>query len=200
MTDRGRQWVLVGWMALLGWWAGGEMAQAAQAVPQGQLTWAIHFTIAPTYFEPAEHQGIITPMLFYYALHDALVKPMPGNIMAPSLAESWTESPDGLVYEFQLRQGVRFHNGAPLTADDVVFSFERYKGAAANELKTRVKLSRPSIPIRSGSTCTNHGPTSWRPMPRLPRGPPGSSPGRISRRSGPMDSSSIPSVPGRIST
>ena len=72
--------------------------------PQGQVTWAIHSTVAPTYFEPAEHQGIITPMMLYYALHDALVKPMPGNIMAPSLAESWTESPDGLVYEFRLRQ------------------------------------------------------------------------------------------------
>jgi peptide/nickel transport system substrate-binding protein len=37
-------------------------------------------------------------MLFYYALHDALVKPMPGDVMTPTLAESWTESPDGLVY------------------------------------------------------------------------------------------------------
>jgi dipeptide transport system substrate-binding protein len=36
---------------------------------------------------------------------------MTGNDMAPSLAESWSEGPDGLVYEFQLRQGVRFHNG-----------------------------------------------------------------------------------------
>jgi peptide/nickel transport system substrate-binding protein len=124
------------------------MAHAAQGAPQGQITWAIHFTIAPTYFEPAEHQGIITPMLFYYALHDALVKPMPGNIMAPSLAESWTESPDGLVYEFHLRQGVRFHNGDPLTAADVVFSFQRYKGAAANEFKTRVRAVEAVDPHR----------------------------------------------------
>jgi peptide/nickel transport system substrate-binding protein len=139
MTGRGIRWAVVSWIALVGLWAGVGKAYSAQAAPQGQVTWAIHFTIAPTYFDPAEHQGIITPMMFYYALHDALVKPMPGNIMAPSLAESWTESPDGLVYEFQLRQGVRFHNGDPLTAEDVVFSFERYKGAAANELKTRVK-------------------------------------------------------------
>jgi peptide/nickel transport system substrate-binding protein len=81
-------------------------------------------------------------------LHDALVKPMPGNIMAPSLAESWTESPDGLVYEFHLRQGVRFHNGDPLTAADVVFSFQRYKGAAANEFKTRVRAVEAVDPHR----------------------------------------------------
>jgi peptide/nickel transport system substrate-binding protein len=139
MTGRGIRWAVVSWIALVGLWAGGGKAHSAQAAPQGQVTWAIHFTIAPTYFDPAEHQGIITPMLFYYALHDALVKPMPGNVMAPSLAESWTESPDGLVYEFQLRQGVSFHNGDPFTAEDVVFSFQRYKGAAANELKTRVR-------------------------------------------------------------
>src|SRR4030095_16038021 len=97
---------------------------------------------------PPEAAGTVTPFMIYYALHDALVKPMPGNIMAPSLAESWTESPDGLVYEFQLRQGVRFHNGDPLTAEDVVFSFERYKGAAANELKTQVKKVEAVDPHR----------------------------------------------------
>jgi len=66
------------------------------AAPKGQMTWAIHFTIAPTYFDPAETPGIITPFLFLYALHDALIKPMPGNAQAPSLAESWSESSDGL--------------------------------------------------------------------------------------------------------
>ena len=98
----------------------------AATQPKGQLTWALHFTIAPTYFDPAETPGIITPFLFLYALHDALIKPMPDNAQAPSLAESWSESEDGLMYEFKLRQGVTFHNGNPLTAEDVKFSFERY--------------------------------------------------------------------------
>src|SRR5215510_4334079 len=148
MTRRRMRGAVISWMVLVGLYAGLGKGYAAQEAPQGQLTWAIHFTIAPTYFEPAEHQGIITPMMFYYALHDALVKPMPGNIMAPSLAESWTESPDGLVYEFRLRQGVRFHHGDPLTAEDVVFSFERYKGAAANELKTPVQKVEAGDPHR----------------------------------------------------
>jgi len=39
-----------------------------------------------------------------YALHDALVKPMPGGANTPSLAESWTQSKDGLTYEFVLRK------------------------------------------------------------------------------------------------
>src|SRR5215813_7730830 len=113
-------------------------AMAAPEAPGGQVTWAVHISLAPVYFEPAEAPGIITPFMVYYALHDALVKPMPDNVMAPSLAESWTASPDGLLYEFVLRKGVQFHNGDPLTADDVKFSFERYRGVAAKNFKTRV--------------------------------------------------------------
>ena len=102
------------------------------AGPEGQMTWGVHISLAPTWFDPAETSGIGTPFMILYALHDALVKPMPGNAMAPSLAESWSVSKDGLVQEFVLRQGVRFHNGDPVTADDVKFSFERFRGAGAS--------------------------------------------------------------------
>jgi peptide/nickel transport system substrate-binding protein len=111
---------------------------AAPASPEGQLTWAVHVSLAPSWFDPAETTGIITPFMFLYALHDALVKPMPGNPLAPSLAESWTVSPDALSYEFALRKGVKFHNGDPLTAEDVKFSVERYRGAAAGPFKARI--------------------------------------------------------------
>ena len=108
------------------------------AAPEGQMTWGIHISLAPTWFDPAETPGIATPFMILYALHDALVKPMPGNAMAPSLAESWSLSKDGLVQEFVLRQGVKFHNGEPVTADDVKFSFERYRGAANKVMKDKV--------------------------------------------------------------
>src|SRR3989454_1643360 len=94
--------------------------------------------LAPTWFHPAETPGVITAFLTLYALHGALVKPMPGNGWAPSLAESWTASSDSLAYELVLRKGVRFHNGDPLTAEDVKFSFDRYKGGGAPTLKARV--------------------------------------------------------------
>ena len=118
----------------------------AAAAPEGQLTWAFHVSLAPTWFDPAETIGIITPFKFLYALHDALVKPMPGNPMAPSLAESWTATPDGLAYEFVLRKGVRFHNGDPLTADDVKFSLERYRAWPAR--RSRTAWRRSTLPIR----------------------------------------------------
>src|SRR5262245_45026338 len=110
----------------------------AHVAAQSQMTWAVHVSLAPTWFDPAEHSGIITIMMVLYAVHDAMVKPMPGNNMAPSLAESWSVSKDGLSYEFVVRKGVVFHNGDPLTAEDVKFSFERYRGAAAKLLKDRV--------------------------------------------------------------
>ncbi len=123
-------------------------ATAAESAPEGQMTWAVHISLAPTWFDPAETSGIITPFMVLYALHDALVKPMPGNPAAPSLAESWNQSPDGLVYEFVLRKGVRFHNGDPITAEDVKFSFERYRGAAHKPLRDAVSAIDTSDPSR----------------------------------------------------
>src|SRR5437667_1229376 len=112
--------------------------RAAAAKPNGQLAWGIHTTLAPTWFDPAETPGIITPFMVLYALHDALVKPMPENPLAPALAESWSASEDALTYEFVLRNGITFHNGDPVTAEDVKFSFERYRGNSATLIKDRV--------------------------------------------------------------
>ena len=109
------------------------------AAPEGTMTWGVHITLASRWLDPAETEGIITPFMVLYGLHDALVKPMPAGQQTPSLAESWTQSKDGLTYEFVIRKGVKFHNGEPVTATDVKFSFERYKGAGARLLKERVR-------------------------------------------------------------
>jgi peptide/nickel transport system substrate-binding protein len=98
----------------------------------------VHVSLAPVWFDPAEVSGIITPFMVLYALHDAMVKPMPGRSPAPSLAEAWTASEDGLTFDFVVRQGAHFHNDDPVTADDVRFSFERYHGASHELLKERV--------------------------------------------------------------
>src|SRR5207245_9007646 len=114
-------------------------AQPATAAPEGTMTWGVHVTLAARWLDPSDTEAFITPFMVLYALHDALVKPMPGGDNSPSLAESWTMSKDGLTYEFVLRRGVKFHNGDPVTADDVKFSFERYHGAGAKLLKDRVR-------------------------------------------------------------
>ena len=111
----------------------------AAAAPEGTLTWGLHVTLATKWLDPSDTEAFINPFMVLYAVHDALVKPMPGGENTPSLAESWTVSKDGLVYEFVLRKNAKFHNGDPVTADDVKFSFERYKGAAAKLLRDRVR-------------------------------------------------------------
>jgi len=111
---------------------------AWSGAPQGQLTWAVHFSLAPTWFDPAETPGMITPFLLMYALHDAMTKPMPESATAPCLAENWKMTPDGLTYEFKVRTGAKFHNGEPVTAEDVKFSYERYRGTSAGLMKEQV--------------------------------------------------------------
>ena len=113
------------------------LAASPQAKPEGEMRWALYVTLAPAWFDPGEVVGLLTPFWVLYALHDAVVKPMPGNLMAPSLAESWTVSDDQLTYEFTLRQGVKFHNGDAFTAEDVKFSFLRCKGAKILRDKVR---------------------------------------------------------------
>ena len=55
--------------------------------PVGQLTWGVHVSLAATWFDPAETVPTITPFMLLYALHDTMVKAMPGQLLAPSLAE-----------------------------------------------------------------------------------------------------------------
>jgi len=118
-------------------WAASLAPQGYASEPKSRLTWALHVSVASAWFDPAETTGITWYMLLY-AMQDALVKAMPGEPLAPSLAESWTVSPDGLSYEFLLRERATFHNGDPVTSDDVQFSFERYRGVLAHEMKSRV--------------------------------------------------------------
>jgi peptide/nickel transport system substrate-binding protein len=112
---------------------------SAAATPEGTLTFAMHFSPVPRWLDPAEGESTITPYLLLYALHDGLLKPMPGTVSGLSLAESWSMAKDGQSAEFTLRPGIKFHNGDPVTAEDVKFSFERYRGGGAKVLKDNIK-------------------------------------------------------------
>jgi peptide/nickel transport system substrate-binding protein len=114
-------------------------SQGAERAPSGRAVMAWHVTIAPSWFDPSTAPPQITPFGMLYAIHDALVRPYPGEKMGPSLAQSWEESEDGLTYQFKLRPGLKFHNGDPVTTEDVKFSFDRYTGTGAQTLKDHVR-------------------------------------------------------------
>jgi peptide/nickel transport system substrate-binding protein len=118
-------------------------ATAAPAVvqggPKGTFTYAFHTSISPSWLDPQENPPQVTPYNFAYTLHDALVKPMPGQNFAPSLAESYEVAPDFKSATFKLRAGIKFHDGSPVTPDDVKFTYEQYRGASAGVLKAKVE-------------------------------------------------------------
>jgi peptide/nickel transport system substrate-binding protein len=118
---------------------GATASIAAGPAPSGRVAIAWHVTISPSWFDPSTAPPQITPFGMLYAIHDALVRSYPGQKMGPSLAESWQESEDGLIYEFKLRPRLKFHNGDSVTTEDVKFSFERYAGAGAQALKDHVR-------------------------------------------------------------
>jgi len=101
----------------------------ARAAPQGQLIWGVHISLAPIWFDPATPRD-------HHPVHGAVRDPRrageadAGPAAGGEPRESWSASEDALTYEFALRKEARFHNGDPVTAEDVKFSFERYRGTA----------------------------------------------------------------------
>jgi peptide/nickel transport system substrate-binding protein len=114
-------------------------AAATRAEPKGRFNYVWHTTISPAWFDPQEYPPQITPYNFGYALHDALVKHLPGQPFAPSLAESYEIAPDNRSATFKLRQGIKFHNGDPVTPEDVQFTYEKYRGANAKILHDKLE-------------------------------------------------------------
>jgi peptide/nickel transport system substrate-binding protein len=112
-----------------------------------RITIGNSIAIAPAWFDPADIPGIVTPFLVIYALHDSVLKAMPAGPFTPSLAERSSATEDGMSYEFVLRAGAKFHNGDQVTAEDVKFSFERYRGTGQADMKRRIR----SVDIADGN-------------------------------------------------
>jgi peptide/nickel transport system substrate-binding protein len=166
---------------------------AAGQPAQGEAVVAWPVTLTPSWFDPSTAPPQITAFGMLYAVHDALLRPLPGQRIGNSLAESWTESADGRTYEFKLRRGLRFHNGDPLTAEDVKFSFERYQGAGAKALQERVQQVEMIDPLTVRFHLREPWTSSRSTAPR-PRPPASSSRSGISRKSATRASRSTPSA------
>lgn len=111
----------------------------SEAASEGILKLGIHWGISADWLDPATAGYTVSANFPLYLFHDALIKPMPDGWYSPCLAESYTVSPDTKVYEFKLRKGVKFHNGDTMTAEDVVFSFNRYKASNAKFIQDKTE-------------------------------------------------------------
>ena len=115
-------------------------AQPAKVVPKGKITLAWHTNMASKWLDPQEHDGTATTDNFLNALHDALIKNSRETLFDyPGLAERYEFTPDAKSATFWLRPGIKFHNGEPVTVEDVKFSFENYRGAKADLLKSKTE-------------------------------------------------------------
>lgn len=80
---------------------------------------------APGRSDPSKVSDYASSILAFN-IYDTLLMPAPGDaVIQPNLAESWEVSDDGLSVSLKLRPGVKFHSGAEMTSEDVVFSLER---------------------------------------------------------------------------
>jgi peptide/nickel transport system substrate-binding protein len=130
--------VLAGGSVMMG--TAAAAADPPKVVPKGKMVLAWHVGIATRWLDPQEHDGTATPDNFITAIHDALIKNQ-GTVLYdhPALAERYEFAADAKSATFWLRPGIKFHNGEPVTPEDVKFTYENYRGAKADLLKGKTE-------------------------------------------------------------
>jgi len=115
------------------------------------LAW--HTNIAARWLDPQQHDGTASPDNFMMALQDALIKNFREvRYDHPALAEGFDFAEDAKSATFRLRQGLKFHDGSPVTPEDVKWSYEHYRGAWGEVLHEKTQVSKPSMTAPSVST------------------------------------------------
>ena len=84
--------------------------------------------------------GAAIPQALMANVYEGLVRIDPAGQVAPHLAESWEVSPDRTRYTFRLREGVRFSNGDPFTAESAKFSIEYVRDEWTNALRSQMDV------------------------------------------------------------
>lgn len=85
----------------------------------------VGLVLEPPHLDPTSNAAAAIDEVVYANLFEGLTRFGPDGDILPALAESWDISEDGLTYRFALREGVTFHDGSAMTAEDVVFTLDR---------------------------------------------------------------------------
>ena len=142
--------------------AASTTSTAAEASTQTEVV--IGLQLEPPTLDLTSTAAAAIPQVLLYNVYETLLKVNPDNSITGLLAESWEVSDDGLTYTFELQDGVTFHNGDPLTSEDVVYSITNVltkdpahpfaatfspidEVIAVDELTVQLTLSRPSADL-----------------------------------------------------
>src|SRR3989454_6687701 len=112
----------------------------AAVAAKGKVVLAWHAGFASRWLDPEGPGAAATPDNFLTAIHDALIKNQ-GTALYDhaALAERFAVAADSKSATFTLRKGIKFHNGDPVTPQDVKFSYENYRGAKADVFKQKTE-------------------------------------------------------------
>jgi peptide/nickel transport system substrate-binding protein len=100
-------------------------AQKDRAGSAGELRFGI--STEPATLDPLSPANTADGRSVLFNVFEGLVKPNPDGSLEPAAAEKYAVERDGLAYNFTLREGLLFHDGTPVTAEDVVFTLETAK-------------------------------------------------------------------------
>jgi peptide/nickel transport system substrate-binding protein len=125
---------------------------AAAAQPKKGGTLLIGQDFGPQHFDPHKSTAWANTNITE-SIYDGLLQwNQKETELLPNLATSWTISPDGLVYTFKIRQGVKFHNGRVMTTADVKFSLDRMRDAKSGSLLASNFALVQSVDVVDGET------------------------------------------------
>ena len=133
-----------------------SLVWAADPPPQQGGTVTVAITADPPGWDPTASTSQEIARVVYHNVYEGLVRLDRNGNIVPALAKSWTVSPDGKTLTFQLRSGVKFHDGTPFTADDVVKTFERAKDKNSGHTHPEYYASIDSIEAGPDDTVVFH--------------------------------------------
>lgn len=120
---------------------------------------SLAFAVAPAQAEPVRWARSADPATLdphavnvglnfslLHQIYEPLLIRLPDNSLQGALATSWRQTEDPTVWEFKLREGVKFHDGSPFTADDVVFSLQRAR-QPSSQMKSLLASVREIVAV-----------------------------------------------------
>jgi peptide/nickel transport system substrate-binding protein len=123
---------------------------AGSPKPGGILTIGQDF--GPQHFDPHKNNAWASTNINESIYEGLLAWNDKETELIPSLATSWTVSPDGLTYTFKIRKGVKFHNGREMTPDDVKFSLDRMRDSKTGSVLANNHNAVTSVDVIDGET------------------------------------------------